>query len=791
MRSQNQGSGIRDQGSGIRSQGSGIVRITWIAVRAAIVLTIAFAAVANAQTRQWPTERPPRPLPARAVKFPPYEIRTLPNGLQVVLVSHHEQPAVSVRMTVKAGAAQDPKGKLGVAMLTAALLDQGAAGRNAEQIAEAIDFIGGILGTGAGTDLTYVNAVVMKDNLPFALNLLADVARRPNFAVEEVERQRQQALAGLKVAAEDPDSVAGRVIDRLIYGFHPYGLPGTGTPESLASLTRQDFVDFHRQFYVPNNALLAIVGDVSADEAFAGVQKAFGDWERRDVPVFKPIDPPQPTRRVVVIDKPDSVQTEIRVGQIGIPRKHNEFLALDQAVKILGGEGANRLQQVLRSQRGLTYGASAELETYKAAGGIVAETDTRTDATAEALRIVVDEFVKLQRERVYEGELEGAQAYLAGHFPLTIETPDAIATQVLYQLFYELPLEELETYPDRVRKVTPDDVQRVARGFFRPDRLAIVLVGNASAFMKDLAGVGFTDVERIRIEQVDLLAADLKKSSRGVQGSRVPGFRGSGFRGSGFQTENFRTANFELRTSKLGTSNFGTSNFGTSELRNRQDTQASELIARAVEAHGGLEALKSVKTLVADVKTAIMTPQGKVSATATAYMEYPEKMRIEADVPGARIVQVYADGKAWFKDPNGVHEAPPELVKDLRQDLVRDPVSLLLSAVSGKLKSKLEPEAGHEGRVLKVISLEGDGLPSVRVHLDPQSGLIVKIIAASTGPQGAFVAEEMFDDYRVVNGVKFAFKASLSRNGTQVAEREVSELKINVPIAPDMFAKPQ
>lgn len=466
------------------------------------------------QAREWPSERPPRPLEARPVRFPPYEIRKLPNGLQVVIVSHHEQPSVSVRMIVRAGAAQDPKGKMGLAMLTATLLDQGAGDRTAQQIADAIDFVGGILGTGAGTDLTYINTVILKDSLPLGLQLMADVVQRPMFAPEELDRQRQQALSGLQVSAGDPDAVASRVIDRLIYGFHPYGLPGAGTTESLPAITRQDLVDFHRQFYLPNNALLAVVGDVSADEAMAGLTKAFGDWKPGQVPVFTPIDPPQPAKRVIVIDKPDSVQTEIRVGQLGIPRRHPDYLAMDQAVKILGGEGANRLQQVLRSQRGLTYGASAELETYKTTGGIVAETDTRTDATAEALRITVDEFFRLQRDRVYEGELEGAQAYLAGHFPLTIETPDAIATQVLNQLFYELPLEELQTYPDRVRTVSPDDVQRVARNYFRPDRLAVVLVGNADAFVKDLQGVGFGNFERISIDQVDLLAADLKKIKR-------------------------------------------------------------------------------------------------------------------------------------------------------------------------------------------------------------------------------------------------------------------------------------
>jgi zinc protease len=483
---------------------------------ALLCATLTAPTQAQATWPAWPSEDPPRPLAARPVKFPPYEIRRLANGLQVVIVSHHEQPAVSARMIVRAGAAQDPKDKLGLAMLTAALLDQGAGNKTAADLADAIDFVGGILGTGAGTDLSFVNAIVMKDSLPLALELIADIARRPMFAPQEIERQRQQAFSGMKVALEDPDNLAGQVIDRLIYGFHPYGLPGNGTPETLASLTRQDFIDFHKQYYVPNNALLAIVGDVGTEEAMAGVEKAFGDWQAGSPSFAKLIDAPPPARRLIVIDKKDSVQTEIRVGQLGIARKHDDYVSLDQTVKILGGEGANRLQQVLRTQKALTYGASAELETYKTAGGIVAETDTRSSATAETLRIVVDEIARLQRERVYEAELDGAQAYMVGHLPLTLETPDAIATQVLNQLFYELPLEELQTYRERVLKVTPEEVQKIAKTYFHPDRLAVVLVGNADAFVKDLAGVGFPQYERIPIEQVDLLASDFRRSSTGA-----------------------------------------------------------------------------------------------------------------------------------------------------------------------------------------------------------------------------------------------------------------------------------
>ena len=480
----------------------------------ALGILLASAGLAFAQSAaapSWPREFPPRPLQPRPVTFPPFEIKKLGNGLTVVLVTQNEQPAVSVRMIVRAGAAQDPKGKLGLAMLTATLLDQGAGKRTAQQIADDIDYMGGLLGTGAGTDLSFVNTVVMKDEYQAGLALMSDVVRRPTFLQPEIDRQKQQALSSLKVEAEDPDSVAGLIIDRLIFGFHPYGMPGSGTAESLPALTRADFVDFHRRYFVPNNALVAVVGDISAADAMAGIERYFGDWAATDLPPFNPIEPPEPTKRVIVVDRPDSVQTEIRVGQLGVPRKHDDFETLDQAVKILGGEGANRLQQVLRSQRQLTYGASADLDGYKYSGAIVAETDTQTANTAEALRVIADEFSRLQREKVNEAELEAAQDYAVGHFPLTIETPDQIATQVLNQLFYELSVEELPKYRDRVLGVTPEDIQRVARFFIHPDRLAVVLVGNAEQFIGSLKGVGFGEYERIPIDKLDILSADFKK----------------------------------------------------------------------------------------------------------------------------------------------------------------------------------------------------------------------------------------------------------------------------------------
>jgi zinc protease len=488
-------------------------------VTCATVLALASAgasrpAEAQVVARDWPTEKPPPPLPARPVSFPPYDFRTLPNGLAVVFVPQNEQPAVSLRLLVRAGSAHDPADKPGVATLTAALLDQGTTTRSASQIADAIDFIGGGLGTFAGADLSFVNVIVMKDSLAQAMDLLQDVAHNPAFAPEELDRQRSQVLSGLKVGYQDPDYVADAVVERLVFGFHPYGRPSSGTPESVGSITREDLVAFHRTWFVPNNSLLAIVGDLKGEEAFAAAERTFGKWEKRDVPATAVGEAPDATRRVIVVDRPNAVQTEIRVGQVALARNHADFLALNVAIKILGGEGGNRLQGVLRSQRGLTYAAEADMDAYKRAGAIVADTDTRTETTAEVLRLTVDEFFRLQRDPVSSGELASAQAYLSGNFPLSIETPDAIAMQVLNALFYELDLKDLPRFRERVNAITPEDIQRVARTYLHPSRLSVVLVGDASKFLSELKGVGFENIEIVRLDELDLTTVDFRRPGR-------------------------------------------------------------------------------------------------------------------------------------------------------------------------------------------------------------------------------------------------------------------------------------
>jgi zinc protease len=740
-----------------------------------VFLVLGVAAAASAQAVNWPSEGPPPPLAARQVNFPPYQVRTLANGMQVITIAHHEQPAVTMRLLVRAGAAQDPERKGGVAYLTSHLLDQGTTTKSAQDIAGQIDLIGGALGTGSGADLSFANVVVMKDSFAFGMTLLSDVVRNPAFSPQEIERQKEQAISSLRVNAEDPDYVASTVFDRLVYGFHPYGLPGSGTPDTLASVTREDLQAFHRRYFVPNNMILAIVGDVTADEAFATAEKVFGAWPQADVSAPQAIDPPQPTRRVVIIDKPDSVQTEIRVGQLAIPRKHPDFLAWDLAVKILGGEGANRLHQVLRSQRGLTYGASADTEAMKQAGDFVAETDTRTETTGEALRLMVDEFSRLQRERVRSGELADAQAYLAGSFPLTIETPNEIATQVLNAVFYDLPMQDIANFRERVLAITPDDVQRVARQYIKPDRLAIVLVGNARAFASQLQSVGFTDYEVIPIEQLDLMSATLKREQRRASFGSFDSF------GS------FRS----LRKAAYSRTQVNPRAGEPRAPQAQSDRAALDVLRRVVDAKGGLAALQAVRSVIADADTTLQMPQGTLASSTRTYVVYPDRFRVDATVAGAQVVQIYAGGNAWVKDPNGVHDAPPAMRADFANSVRRDTIPVLLGAMKGEYTVRLMPEEIRNGaRGSRVLEFSGRDL-ALKLYLDDQD-LIAKQAFTTTGADGMSLdVEEVFSDYRTINGVRVPFEAQLMHNGQPIMKRTLKSVTFNGQVPETLFARPQ
>jgi hypothetical protein len=457
-------------------------------------------------------------------------------------------------------------------------------------------------------------------------------------------------------------------------------------------------------------------------------------------------------------------------------------MAVNLAIRILGGEGSNRLHQVLRTERGLTYGAQANMDTLKESGDFEAETNTRSDATGEVLRLIVDEFWRLQRERVGERELDGAKAYLTGSFPLTIETPEAIAMQVVNALFYGLPLQELQNFRERVNAVTPDDIQRVAKALLRPDRLSVVLVGNSAAFAPQLRGVGFGTYETVELADLDLTAATFKRTNAKAQADGA-GWAGSagGERRAGWAGR----AGGADRSARIAYQQAPLASRPSQDARPEDLQEAAALLDHVIAAKGGLDKLQGIKTIVAK-QTLINRDAGATAQSETTnYIQYPDHFRIETPA----VTQAYDGAQAWLKDPRGVRDGGEPMARDARASMRRDVIALLLAAKNGKLTPRLLPDVKDaEGKLTRTLEISATDLNPIVLYVDPATGLITKQTFVADAP-GRPLVEELFSDYRPVDGIQIAFQA-VRRVGTLSVERRALDVKINAPIDPSLFKRP-
>ncbi|MGO9641556.1 MAG: M16 family metallopeptidase [Candidatus Acidiferrales bacterium] len=462
---------------------------------------------------QMPPLAPPRPF-----HFPSVAAKTLPNGLRVFVVSETAsstaQPAVTIELLLpQAGSAADPHGKPGTASMVASLLTEGTERRTAQEINGAIDFVGGSLSASAGSDGTSVSATVVKRDFDLAMDLLSDITLHPSFTSAEIERRRQEALSDLALDYDDTEYLASAIFRRVVYGSGVYGLPPDGTPQSVRALTRDDLVEFHHNTYGPQGALLAIAGDLTPEEGFAAAEKYLGAWRPGGSSPVVTLGEPRPKGpRIFLIEKPDAVQTQIRVGRTGIPRNNPDYIPLSVTNQIFGGSYNARLNTAVRLKKGLTYDASSEFVSYRGAGNLLVSTFTRTEQSVAATQLVLDEIRKMSSGDVTQDEMDVARDFLAYVFPLHAETSGDVADRVLGVAFYGLPADYLDTYQDRVRAVTSADVKRIAQTYFDSSDLDLVLVGNVAPFRDALVKLlpGAKVIE-IPAERLDLLSQDLQR----------------------------------------------------------------------------------------------------------------------------------------------------------------------------------------------------------------------------------------------------------------------------------------
>ena len=437
---------------------------------------------------------PPRPSPgpSRAYQFPPFERLTMSNGLSIVIVPVAKLPIVTTLAVIDAGAAADPRGQEGVALVTARALAEGTERSDGAALAERFERLGSALDTAADWDAASVRMTVMSSRLAEAMALFAEVLRTPAFPVREVERIRQERLAELLQQRAEPRGLADDMFDRFVYvAGSRYALPDGGVETTVGALTRDAVEAFYRSRYTPGATTLIIAGDVAPETARAIVSEAFESWAGPRVEAVRVSDrPARATRAVHIVDKPEAPQSELRVGHVGVPRPHPDYFSITVMNAILGGLFSSRINLNLREANAFTYGAFSSFDWRRAAGPFAVSTAVRSDVTDAAVREILSEIDRMRAAEVSDGELSLATSYLDGVFPIRFESTAAIASALASLVSYGLPDDYFDCYRENIRSVTGAEVLRVARAHVRPEELQIVAVGDAAAVRGPLEQLG-------------------------------------------------------------------------------------------------------------------------------------------------------------------------------------------------------------------------------------------------------------------------------------------------------------
>jgi zinc protease len=442
--------------------------------------TVGFAADVNPHAVRPEAEQ------AQALHVPKPISYKLPNGLQVALLEDNRVPMVTFQLGIRAGDANDPKNYEGLAEITADMLTEGTTTKTSRQIAEEIDGMGGAMKASADADFTVVSGSALAEYQIKFLDIVADVVENPVFPETELKLEKTNLTQMLSMKRTDPDFLNSERFHKVVFGSHPYSAVSP-SPESVAKITREDIVNFHKAHYVPNGSTLVVVGNFSIDKMKELLAAKFGTWAQGKAETTSFAAPPAiKGTKIYLIDRPGSVQSSVKIGNVGISKTDPDYFSTMVANQILGGSANSRLFLNIRENKGYTYGAYSGFSARKLPGEFAASASVRTPVTAPSLVEFLYELNRIRTLPVTKDELTSAKKYLVGNYELGFETQGAVASRLLEQKLYGFPDDYLETYTAKVNSVSPEDVRRVAHKHIDYNNLVITIVGDAKQIEPDL-----------------------------------------------------------------------------------------------------------------------------------------------------------------------------------------------------------------------------------------------------------------------------------------------------------------
>ena len=439
--------------------------------------------------------RPPPGAP-RPYHFPDFERTRLANGLTVWMVPIPGREMVSLQLLVDAGASSEPDAQAGIAALTAQLLVTGTQRMDAAAFAEATERLGIEVSSESSWDSARAGFSAIARHAEAGLALLAEMVRTPRMEEREFERLKSERLNDILQARADPGRLADEMYLRHVFADGvPYGRPAAGAPETVGALTVDDARAFHAGNWAPSGAHLIVAGAIQPSNVVRAAEAALGDWGGT-APGHRLVTPtPRGDRRVVLVDRPGSVQSELRVGHVGIDRYHPDYFPATVMAALLGGVFGSRLNLRLREELGYTYGARCAFDTRRSAGPFTANAAVQTEVTVPAIRELLGQLDRIRDEEPGEDELREVRDYLVGVFPLRFETTAGVAGAIEPLAVYGLPDDWWQTYRERIESVTTADAHAAARDLIKPDRLLVLLTGDAERVRDELSEAAFGPTE--------------------------------------------------------------------------------------------------------------------------------------------------------------------------------------------------------------------------------------------------------------------------------------------------------
>lgn len=437
------------------------------------------------------TTFPARPQPGapRPYSFPRFERRVMGNGMTLIVAPTHKLPVVSVIAVIDAGTVCDPVGREGLAALTAQMLPEGTASMDGETLALGFERLGASVSVNADWDVATAGLTVLRQNLPTALELFADMLTAPSFPSRELERLKAERMAELLQLRTEPRGLADEMTSRFVYAPESrYARPEGGTPSSVAAIEPRDVGELYSARYRAGGTTLVIAGDITVSDAAMLAKSAFGRWTGGAPAPVHVVDAPTSTSRSVqIIAKSDAPQSELRIAHVGIPRRHPDYFRVVVMNAVLGGLFSSRINLNLRERNAFTYGAHSEFEWRRGAGPFVVSTAVASDVTAAATREILTEIDRIRSGPISEEELTLATSYLSGVFPIRYETTAAIATAIANLVVYGLDDGYFDAYREQIQAITATDVLEAAKRHLDPGRLKIIVVGDQETIRQSLA----------------------------------------------------------------------------------------------------------------------------------------------------------------------------------------------------------------------------------------------------------------------------------------------------------------